>query len=433
MNVIRYGNAQVELLHRSLDVTRVGCKFSRVRSIERQHYLGRAARAIVNGKLGHASSTDSLTDDRLVQRAIAVAQVDVPSTLTFPEATLAVDAVNATLAGMPDSDLCALAEDILHGIGQGRPEIAIELEVRRMGETIQLHNSRGGQYALSRAWLEGEAWIERHSGSDVLVVQDTFASARVDAHGGHREFARRMARRLRWAKREVRPKPGAQSVILSPGAFSSLLRPMLLRLNGAQAFQDGSRGSKRQSGLAWKVGNPIFDPRFSLYDDATLADRPRSAPVDHEGTPGQRTALIERGTLKGFYYDLHSAALAETRSTGNGWRVLMEPPHPTPTNVVIGTGDTSLTEMVKRLKDGLLIDMVMSSDSAASLQGDFARTVVMAYPIKNGRIAGFVKGIGIGGNLYRALQSIEALSCDGYWAGDIFAPYLQIGGVTVTV
>ena len=75
---------QVELIERNLDVTRVGCKFSRVKSIERQSYRGRAARVIANGKAGHASTTDGLTDDQLVQRASEMAHVTVPKSLSFP-------------------------------------------------------------------------------------------------------------------------------------------------------------------------------------------------------------------------------------------------------------------------------------------------------------------------------------------------------------
>ena len=76
---------QVELIERNLDVTRVGCKFSRVKSIERQSYRGRAARVIANGKVGHASTTDGLSDDQLVQRASEMAHVNVPKTLVVSE------------------------------------------------------------------------------------------------------------------------------------------------------------------------------------------------------------------------------------------------------------------------------------------------------------------------------------------------------------
>jgi PmbA protein len=327
--------------------------------------------------------------------------------------------------------LCDLANEVLKGIGKGQPDVSIELEVRRVRETVGLRNSSGGEAHLSRVWLEGEAWVERHSGSDVLVVLDGFTTARVK-DGSHREFARRMARRLRWARKPVEPQTGRQSAIFSPTAFASLLRPMLYAFNGMHAVQASSRGSKRQSGFAGKLGQQLFDPRFSLYDDATLPGLPRSAPVDHEDTPGQRTALIEHGFVNGFYHNLVSAARAETRSTGNGWRWMIDPPLPSPTNVQIDRGENSLSDMLKHLDHGLLIDLVAASDASTGLRGDFSRTIVLAYQVRHGRVVGFVRGAGVSGDLYRSLQNLEALGRDGFWSGDIFTPYIQLGGVTIT-
>jgi len=241
-----------------------------------------------------------------------------------------------------------------------------------------------------------------------------------------------MARRLRWARKPVAPRSGPQSVILSPSAFASLLRPMLFRLNGMYAAPPASRNGKRQPGLGDRIGQAMFDPRFNLTDDATLPDRPYSAPVDHEGTPGQRTRLIERGVIKGFYHTLHSAAQTGDASTGNGWRLLMEPPRPTVTNVVVDRGETRLSDMLKGLGDGLLIDMVMGSDASVGLRGDFSRTVALAYQVRRGRVIGFVRGVGAAGNLYQALNPIAALGCDGFWSDHVFAPYVLINGVTVT-
>ena len=83
--------------------------------------------------------------------------------------------------------------------------------------------------------------------------------------------------------------------------------------------------------------------------------------------------------------------------------------------------------MLKNMNDGLLIDLIGASDGAIGLTGDFSRTIVLAYQIKRGRVAGYVRGASVSGDLYRSLQNIEALSCDGYWSDDIFTPYIQLG------
>src|SRR5512143_590 len=96
---------QIELIERNLDVTRVGCKFSRVKSIERQRYRGRAARVIANGRDGHASTTDGLTDDQLVQRAGEMTHVTVPKTLSFPSEAIINQPISSAVDQLTDTDL----------------------------------------------------------------------------------------------------------------------------------------------------------------------------------------------------------------------------------------------------------------------------------------------------------------------------------------
>jgi PmbA protein len=421
---------QVELVERNLDVTRVGCKFSRVKSIERQSYHGRAARVIANGQVGHASTTDGLTDDQLIQRARDMAHVTVPKTLLFPSELITSDRAFSDVDQLTDTDLRDWTRQMLRVMRQNSPHLAIELNVSRIKEDVSLHNTNGGEAHLSRSWLEAETWIERHEDGEVLVALDRFATAQVD--DSHLDFARRMARRLRWAKKPIEPVSGSQSVIFSPSAFASLLQPMLMAFNGSFAFNTNSRGGKRRSGFASKIGQQAFDPQFSLFDDATLPARPYSAWVDHEGTRSQCTPLIEHGVVSGFYHNLISATQAEVSSTGNGWRDMLEPPVPAPTNVRVQGGDVTLADMLKNTSDGLLIDLIGASDGAIGLTGEFSRTIVLAYQIKRGRVAGYVRGASVSGDLYRSLQNIEGLSCDGYWSDDIFTPYIQLGGVTVS-
>ena len=421
---------QTELIERSLSVTRVGCKYSRVKAIEQQTFRGRAARAVAHGKVGHASTTDGLTNDQLITRAIETAQVDAPANLILPETVTSSTTPDSALTQLTEIELRDLARQMMRTIKRNQPDITIELELRRLHETVEVHNSNGGEAQLTHTWLEGEAWVERRTGDDVLVALDNFSTAQLD--DSPLDFARRMARRLRWAQTPIEPQPGPQAVIFSPTAFASLLQPMLWAFNGAHALASTGRANKRRVGFATKIGKAVFDPQFSLYDDATLPDRPHSAAVDHEGMATRRTALVERGVVTGFYHNLISAAQAETTSTGNGYRDLIDPPLPNPTNVRVAGGTLRLSDMLKNVERGLLIDLIGDSDSSIGLNGDFSRTIVLAYQIERGKVAGYVRGAGVSGDLYKSLRQIEALSCDGYWSGDVFTPYIQLGGVTVT-
>ena len=59
---------------------------------------------------------------------------------------------------------------------------------------------------------------------------------------------------------------------------------------------------------------------MTLIDDATLPGYIGSLNMDDEGTPGQRTVLIEDGVLVGYMHDWISARHFKTARTGNGRR-----------------------------------------------------------------------------------------------------------------
>src|SRR3546814_8348940 len=67
-------------------------------------------------------------------------------------------------------------------------------------------------------------------------------------------------------------------------------------------------------------GERIASPGVTVVDDGTLPDRRGSISVDDEGTPSNRTVLIEDGRLVGFMQDRMNARLMGMRPTGNGRR-----------------------------------------------------------------------------------------------------------------
>ncbi|WP_278371027.1 TldD/PmbA family protein, partial [Thalassospira xiamenensis] len=77
---------------------------------------------------------------------------------------------------------------------------------------------------------------------------------------------------------------------------------------------------KGTSAFAGLLGQRIASPGVTVVDDGTIHDRRGSLSIDDEGTPTQRTVLIEDGILKGFMQDRLNARLTGVKSTGNGRR-----------------------------------------------------------------------------------------------------------------
>lgn len=215
-------------------------------------------------------------------------------------------------------------------------------------------------------------------------------------------------------------------VIFTPrGVASALISPLMAAFNGKTVLQGASP-------IGDRLNQPVFDPKLWLWDDPTIAYRPQSRPCDDEGIPSQRTSLIEQGVVAHFLYDLQTAALAHTQSTGNGSRNRGRLPAPSPSAFTIAPGDTTFDEMVNDIKEGLVIEQLMGAEQGNILGGDFSGNVLLGYKVESGRIVGRVKDTMVSGNVYQVLKQITAIGNDARWVGsflktpDLYCPSLSV-------
>ncbi|MDO9429812.1 MAG: metallopeptidase TldD-related protein, partial [Phenylobacterium sp.] len=107
---------------------------------------------------------------------------------------------------------------------------------------------------------------------------------------------------------------GEMDVVLGPGWNGVLLH---------EAVGHGLEGDfnrKGTSAFSGRIGERVAAPGVTVFDDGTLAGRRGSLTVDDEGTPTERTILIEDGILVGYMHDRMSARLMGLSATGNGRR-----------------------------------------------------------------------------------------------------------------
>jgi predicted Zn-dependent protease len=110
----------------------------------------------------------------------------------------------------------------------------------------------------------------------------------------------------------VEVEPGSYPAVLEPPAFAELLAYF-----SYDAF--GALGLVEERSYAFdRLGQRVFDERFSLADDAL---DPHGLPkaFDFEGTPKQRVELVEDGVLSGVVWDRVMAKRAGNghKSTGH--------------------------------------------------------------------------------------------------------------------
>jgi len=314
-------------------------------------------------------------------------------------------------------------QQLIDTVTRGSPSIVCEAEVVKGIITVNIINSADGSASYSKSYfnigLEG-VLIENE---DMLFVGDSRSSCRPITD--HKALAEDVIKQLEMAKKKNKlPSKQLPVIFTARGVASALMSPLISAFNGKTVF-DGA------SPLKDKLGEQVFNKNFSLYDDATLPYQVGSYPCDDEGIPSQRTPLIERGVVSHFLYDLQTAALAGTRSTGNGDR-RGGMPAPSPSSLVVDSGTADLDSMLKDIKEGLMVDILIGAEQGNILNGDFSGNVLLGFKIENGEIAGRVKDTMVAGNVYQLLKHIKAIGNDAKWVeGFLFTPSLYCTGLSV--
>ena len=151
---------------------------------------------------------------------------------------------------------------------------------------------------------------------------------------------------------------------------------------------------------------------MTIFDDGAIAGRRGSLTIDDEGTPTERTVLIEDGILVGYMHDRMSARLMGLSPTGNGRREsYAHIPMPRMTNTGMLAGSTPKAEMIEGVKRGLYCAN-LGGGQVDITNGKFVFRCTEAYLIENGRITAPVKGASLIGDGPTALTRITHIGDD---------------------
>ena len=417
---------QAEVFEIESEATKIGFEANQMKSFNVEEICGVAARVVVGGKLGFAASSDLDATDKVVVNALESAQHgDAIPTLRFPAAQPGpqVQVYDPELAALPTDRLIEMGKEIIATILKADADAHVNVDLTRQVRKMRVRNSAGAEVAVQKAPFSVGMVVERVRGDDVVIIFEEFSTAAKDE--GYRAFAARIAEKLRQAQRSATLTSARRPVLFSPAGALALVIPILEGLNGKNVYRGVSP-------MAEQVGETLFDQKLTLVDDPTLAGRPGSGSHDDEGVPRQRRALIEAGTLRGFIYDLKTAAQAGVEPTGHGARSLFAPPRPSFSNLILEAGQTPLAEIIAGIDEGLLVEDVLGLGQGNIISGDFSNNLSLAFKIEGGQIVGRVKDVSIAGNVYQDLQHVAALSRETEWVqSGLLAPYVLLSELNV--
>ncbi len=175
---------------------------------------------------------------------------------------------------------------------------------------------------------------------------------------------------------------------------------------------EGDFNRKGSSAFAGKIGQQVASPACTIVDDGTLANRRGSLSIDDEGTPSQRTVLIENGILRGYLFDKQNARLMNMASTGNGRREsYAHLPMPRMTNTLMLAGEHEPEAIIASVKRGIYA-VNFGGGQVDITSGKFVFSAAEAYLIENGQITAPIRGATLIGNGFDSMQQISMVGRD---------------------
>jgi PmbA protein len=295
-------------------------------------------------------------------------------------------------------------------------------------EDVAVRTSKGANCAERRyqLYLSIRCFQKENSGHDSAISSSPELRWEVAVRGACDQAS--------WPARKEKIEPGTMRVVLGPLAFGDLVNEAARHLSAATVVGG-------QSCFISQLGKPVASKGVSLVDDPRNSGGMRTG-FDDEGRKTERTALIDRGTLRTYLCNHSLGKHLGARSTSNSRHSdggLFFPPVSAYSLQFEGPkGLKSLDELDNDARPTLIVTNLWYTRYQSYQEGSFSSIPRDAAMVLSNAGRRGVKDLRLNDTLPRLLKSIEATSAREQWALwwgfplPVRTPWVMVDGVRVT-
>ena len=243
----------------------------------------------------------------------------------------------------------------------------------------------------------------------------------IDVYNSATEFAQTVVNSLGTRKIEESFKG---EMLLTPLAANEMIEEVIAHSINSDAVQ------KKSSYFAGKIGKEVASDLLTVEDDATNVEGLNASSFDREGVFHRRNVVIEKGILKKFLYNTHTASKDGVRSTGNAGGSTSSPPTVSTTNFLVKPMRSSVDTLVSEIDKGIIISRF--SGNVNPVNGDFSGVVKGGRLVINGTIRHAVREVMVAGNVFEALRRLNGISSERKTIYGSILPYMRFDGISFT-
>ena len=431
---LKKGAAEAEAYVYEGQATSVGIERGQITKSNRIIDRGVGIRTVVNKAVGFAYTNiieepNALEDTIL--KALSAARASKPDQdwKGFPEKKPYADAektFDRKILELHSESLVDIASSLLDAaVGVNKRVFPIEGGADAAYIAIAIANSNGVAAFDRGTIIECSLATVAKEGNRVTPVCFEFNAER--AYNVNPEWVGKEAARLAVSALKTKQiKTETTKLILTQFALQELLYFTLINAVKADNVQ------RSQSPFKGRIGEKVASENVTIYDDGMFPGGLRTWAFDGEGVPQQKTALIEKGVLRGFLYDNYAAKKEGVESTGNASRAgYLSTPSIEASNFHITHGNKTADELMSEVDDGLIIYYLQGAHSSNPVSGDFSVVATPAWKIRKGEIAHATRGVMLAGNIFEVLKNVSVIADNDRKMGQLIAPWLLVENVKV--
>ena len=402
-------------------------------SLKTREATGFALRLVIDKKMSAVYSSD-LTDasmEKAVARGVDLARVAAPddaNTFGEPaEGPAEVGVSDASFDEIPVSRKLGLLKDI------ETLAFAYDPAIRRI-ENLSYSDSKAEVLIANTKGL-----MKRKRATSFDVSCGVVAERDGEVETGGDDMSSRFFESLDPPSRVASRACWKATSILGSKSLASQTAPVIFDRDAGSALLvhlsamiSGENIATGVSMLKDRLGDAIASPLVTVVDDGVMPGGAASAPFDGEGTPCQKTVVLDRGTLASFLFDRRTAFKSGAVSTGNGIREgFRSAPSVRTTNYHMAGGGQSPEDIIKSTSRGLwVVNLTGWWMGISPATGDFSSGARGMW-IENGQVQFPVKNVTVASNLLDMLSKIDGVGDDLVFRRATVAPTFRIAEMSV--
>ncbi len=405
-----------DIRHETQNGTTLAVINGELRSLNQRGKAGVIARALVEECWGQASTTETVSKEKLeelLKEAIKIAKISAKhsrksidlSNITSHEATV-WQSVKENPADVAVEDKIKLAQELENSLKIDDRLVKTQSRYMDSRNAFKLVNTVGSRLEWDEIRLLAMVLAVAREGSTMQYdygAKSSLAGFEFIRGIDSVSFAEECANGAIALLSSEKPPSGQMTVIMD-GDISGLVAHEV-----CGHASEADEVVKERSFLTKMKGVQIGSEAVTMIDDGSMIGHQGTIPFDSEGTPGSKTVIIENGVFKGFLHTLETAVVMGVTPTGNGRaqdynrRIFARM-----TNTFFDKGDMSNDEIIEDTKDGVYVIKSLSGMEDV-VGGGVQATALKGYRIKNGEKTTLLRSMTISGKVLEILKTVDAV------------------------